>query len=466
MYNSKLVEVYHKLNGPDKRGVSKLLQSPLFNRKEEVIALWTYLLKSKGGETASLQREAVFAELFPGVAFEEKYMRHLMSWLLGLIEDYLAYKQAQRRPIYRQLNLAEAYRERGLEKHFRRALAEGQQQLEKMHLDRDYLYAQYLLEFERYAFADSRQRTTTNNLQELSRRLDVFITASKLKQSCMLLAHQAVYKVDYDYSFLPQMLDYLSESNYLEEPAIAVYYHYYRAATEDSDDQFEFFRQRLLQDQEQFSRLEARDLYLLAINFCIKRLNRGETYHTRVAFQLYQEGFSRKFFGENTFLSRFTYKNVVALGLNLGEVDWVKSFVHDYRASLDPKYRESNFSYNLARVHFIQGDYDKAMQLLLYIDEKDLLLNLDAKIILLMIYYERSELEALESLLNSFQTYLSRKKVIGYHKVHYLAMVQLTRKLLNISPGDDNAKHKLKQEIEAAKILPQRPWLLAKLVAR
>ena len=76
------------------------------------------------------------------------------------------------------------------------------------------------------------------------------------------------------------------------------------------------------------------------------------------------------------------------------------------------------------------------MPLLAQVDDSDFLLMLDAKVLLLKMYYETGEWDALDSLLASFKTFLRRKKQIGYHEEHYKSLLRYTSKLLKINRFD------------------------------
>ena len=66
----------------------------------------------------------------------------------------------------------------------------------------------------------------------------------------------------------------------------------------------------------------------------------------------------------------------------------------------------------------------------------------------------------LDSHLDAMQVYLTRKKIIGYHKTNYSNIVKYTRKLIRLNPYDKEAKLKLAENIKNEKLLPDRDWLL------
>jgi hypothetical protein len=165
-----------------------------------------------------------------------------------------------------------------------------------------------------------------------------------------------------------------------------------------------------------FTHREQRDIYILTINYCIKKLNTGAEHFIREAFETYQKGLKKDVFIENEILSRWTYNNIIILGLKLKEFNWVESFIYDYKKYLDTSTREDSFSFNLAKFYFEKKDYETVMPLLIQTKYDDLLHNLGAKMMLVKMYYELKEFDALENLLESFKTYILRKRDIGYHK--------------------------------------------------
>ena len=62
---------------------------------------------------------------------------------------------------------------------------------------------------------------------------------------------------------------------------------------------------------------------------------------------------------------------------------------------------------------------------------------------LLRIYFELGEYDALESLLDSFATYLRRQQDLGYHREHYRNLIHFVRRLLNIGMHNKEERQEL-----------------------
>jgi hypothetical protein len=315
---------------------------------------------------------------------------------------------------------------------------------------------------EQYRFTAAASRTTEHNLQAVTDNLDIAYFAQKLRQACLLLSHQAVYKTAYRFGMLGEVLAHVEAQQLLYIPAIAVYYHCYRALTEpEQPEHFHQLKKLLVEEYEKFPQPEIADLYLLAINFCIKRYNEGGREYLADEFDLYREGLKREYFLNNGVLSRFTYRNVVTIGLVMRAFDWVENFIHEFRDRLEKRHRESMFSFNLARLEYERRNYGAALQLLQKSEYADLLLNLAAKTVVLKIFFETDETDALESHLAAMQRFIRRKKIMGYHRENYLNLIHFTRRLLEVF--EKKELEALREEIAGAKAVAEREWLLGQV---
>lgn len=460
---NKFVVLFDSLSGVEKREASVFLNSPYFNRREDVLRLWEALLKDKG-RRKGLEPEALFRTVYPGRPFDDAAWRHVLSFLQERLETFLAQRAVEQAPLLYDLHLAPVLREKGQEKALSHLFRRADVALQKLPRDHGWYALQYQLEWEKYAALESHSRTRDNNLAEVGRAFDVYLIAGKLRLSCLTESHRAVYNVDYDPGFLPALLAWLENSELLHTPIVALYYHCYRALTDGSETDFRAFRRQLEQQSDLLPAEERQNLLLLAVNYCIRRLNTGEKRYIREAFDLYRVGLDTGALLENGFLSRFAYKNIVALGLRLEEFAWVEHFIHQYEPCLEEKYRSANRDYNLARLYFIRKDFRRAMPLLARVDESDLLLNLDSRVMLLKMYYESGEWDALDALLSSFRVLLLRKKkVIGYHQTHYLHLLRYVQKLVRLNLQDKSAVERFRQDIQGNAAVPEKEWLLEQL---
>ena len=332
--------------------------------------------------------------------------------------------------------------------------------------DTSYLERKRDLAWEEYQLEVAERPSGDLYLRELISLTDIAYYSRKLRQVCLLVAQQSVYRVDYvedleqSLSFLPL----LQERGLLELPAIGVYYYGYLLFKDSGDaSHFSRFKTLLLAHAAQFHPSERRELILMAINFCVRKLNQGDRNFFQEVFELYKAGLEQETLLENSQLSRFTYHNVVIAGLNVKEYDWVREFIFQYKAALEDAYQEASFQYNLARWEFETGDLASAQERLLQAHFSDILLNLSAKTISLKIYFQQSEFDLLQAHIHAMNKFIRRNKVIGYHKQNYLNLLRYTTKLINLNPYDRSDRERLKQEVQSVNPLTERQWILSQL---
>ncbi len=467
MEKSNLVSVCRVLEKKEVKELRKWVNSPAHNLRQDVADLFEYLVSGQHLHSEKhLEKERVFQAIYHGKTYSDAEMRQVMHFLLRVIENFLVYNELLRDEVRSQTILAKVYRQRKLTKLFQKTMEAGWEILRKQpHRNHQHFENEYLLQFEQFNHLSSLGRTVPLNLQEVSDSNDISFIINKLQVGCIMLSHQKVFNTNYNLGLLSPVLEFVENNkNLLENPAIAIYYFTFKANTEsDNEGNFIALKEQVRLHGDFFPLSEIRSIYLFAINYCIGKINIGEFNYIREVFDLYQQGLSKDIFLENNQMSRFTFRNIVASGLQLKEYDWVKSFIEQYQHFLDENHRDSFVQFNMAHLYFEKKDYTLAMKLIAQFDYDDILIMLVAKTMLLKMYYELDEFSALDSLLGSMNTYLQRKKVMGYHKDNYKNIIQYTKKMLKVTHYEKEQILKLKQEIEAVNPLTERKWLLAQL---
>jgi hypothetical protein len=469
MTDNKLIELFNNLSGPEKRECTNFIKSPYFNQRADVARLWDFLLVKKGQIFSAEEAwQWVYNEKNETstkvIAYSNAQWRYLQSFLLAQIEGFLAQRAFEKTPLLADLHLSTVYREKNFVKPIEHLHHRAEEKLEKIPRHYAFFHHQYLLEWEKYAAAESQGRDRTTNLAAVSKAFDVYTICGKLRHACLMESHRAVFQASYDDTFLPILLQYLEGNELLAEPNIALYFYCYRALINGQSADFQQFKKVMESFPNEFPSEERRALLLLAVNFCIKRLNSGESEYANEALDFYEIGLTTGALLDRGQLGRFAYKNIAALGLKLGKFDWVEHFLTQYAPLLGEKYREAHFDYNLAKLFFSKKDYTQAMPLLARVDESDLLLNLDSRVMLLKMYYETEEWGALDALLTSFKIMLLRKKkVIGYHQQHYLHTLRYVQKLTRLQFQDKKAVSKIREEVALNNSVIEKAWILEKL---
>ncbi len=463
MENSRLWQVIILLTSAERKQLNQWLQSPFFSRRPQPLALFSYFRGCLESGTAPMQeamQKAIFGADKPA---DIQALRAVMTELMGHIEHFLVYSEKFERKSDYHIRLAEAFRKRGLEKHFRQSLhAARSDWASQPYRHVEYFDAQAAIEYELYQYQSAGQRTEALNWQELSNQTDTAFIARKLRQACFALSHQVVYSTGYNFGLLDVVLAHIRDSEALQAiPSVGLYYFCYLFLTEaEGEPYFREFKLRLLAKLGQLPVDEQRNLHLLALNFCIRKINQSTPAYFREALDLYQSALNANLLLENGQLSHFAYSNIAAIALKVGDTEWVEQFIHQYAPFLEKKHRDPAFHLNLARLEYVRQNMGAALQHLQQADYKDLINNLIAKTLQLKIYYETGEFDALDAHLQSMQTFIRRQRVIGYHKTNYQNIVRYGRRLLQLNPNSRPDHQALRLQIESEPVLTEREWFL------
>lgn len=462
MEKSALIRLIRSFSPVELRDLRKFLHSPFFNQRQDVTDLFEYL----AGNNDPL-KEVVWKNIFGSAPYDDQNMRLLMSYLHSLLEQYIAVKEIIADKLSVQLHLATSYRKRRMPGDFERVCKILEKNLEKQPLrNAAYYDYRYKLQWEAHQLNYVQNPTDVSRLRDMSGTADIAFLAQKLRLICLLLAHQTVYQTDSSDSREEELIALAEQAKFASLPAIAICLYCYRMLRHPADEtHFQQFKSLLLDRSGQFSTEEMHGFYILAINYCVRRLNAGDTRFFKEALDLYKAGLEKEYLLEEGVLSRFTYHNVVAAGLHSGELDWVRYFINEYKNRLEKRYRESSFSFNLARLEYAGRNYGFVLELLQKANYRDPLLNLAAKTLLLKTCYDLGEFDLLQSVIDAMRNYIHRKRVIGYHRTNYLNIIRYTEKLMRLNVLDKKALEALRQAVEGEEVLTEKAFFLKVLEA-
>jgi hypothetical protein len=470
MKNSDLAQVFLTLDNKDKRELRKFIQSPYFNQREDLVVFFDFLEQNKDN-LQNIEKEQAFKAVFKEKAkFDDLFMRHAMSQLLQLIKQFFAQQQWTSKPHQVNIDLNCALQARGLDDFFEK---EQQRAFTALHTDTarnaDYHHQKYQLELLAWDYSRRKKRISNDTLQNINDSFAAYIATNQLRHQAALLAQKNVGGLE---NQLPERINpFLLATEkgvetglFTETPSVLLYYHSCRALQEvDAEQHFRSLIALLEVHWLAFPQAEVKDLYTLAINFCIKRINTGVTTFLQEVLNLYKMGLDRGILLENGELSRYTYNNVLLSAIALNEWDWALDFLEQQRPKLSLRERENAYRYNLAVYWFRRPDYDKVMEILRSVEFRDPLYNLDARRMLLRIYFEKAEWLALDSHLESFEMYLNRHRNIGYHRDLNKNLILFTKKIIKLVQIGEGSRARIKERILEAKYVAERAWLLEKL---
>jgi hypothetical protein len=447
--------------------LQKYMDSPAFNQREDLQRLVEAYRSWPAGK--AIAEETMWERVYSRKPFLRRDWRLLLSRCLKQVEYFLVLNQLKEEEVLWQLLLARAQRRLQLTPFFERAIRAGQKILKKRaQYDSGSLQLKYQLEDIYYDYVASHKRQERTNLQEVSDDFDHYFIATKLKQACLAHSRFITNQEEYRIGLLEAVLGEIRQRPpLLNVPAIAVYYQCYQAVVEGGDESdFQALRSVMEQYQGGFPNAEMRDIYLLAINYCIRRANTGEQAFIAEALELYRQSLDKGYLLQDGVMPESTFSNIISLAIRLGKFDWSEKFIEDYHHKLPPNFRTPLFLLNMGKLRYAQQRPSAALKQLAQVETRAPFLYLGAKVIQAKIFYETKEWEPLESLLASMRTYLQRNKKLGYRQVHYQHFIRFARRLLQLAPYDTKVRQSLVRDIKSEKLFQEKEWFLEQLKGR
>ncbi len=421
MIDSRLVKHINEMDSWEKDRFRLFVSSPYFNRHKPTIQLLDLILKGvkkEGGR--DLERERIYRRIFgKQEEYREQPLFDLMSSLMKLLHQFLAQEKLERLPFTSEtltLRMAEEHKRFDLMRN--RAKRLGRQLEEYTFRDADYQFADYVrqqgLGYYEGQYGD---RSKSKNLQLMLERLDNFYLVEKLKHCAHLTANMLLANTKYDFSFLDDVLAYVSgelEGKLAGEHSILAYYYILQSMrTPDEPLYYEHMTYYLSEGFHLISPRERKDVYLFAGNYCIQNIHAQKTEYLRELWELYRRGETTELIYDQGQISEWDYKNAVTMGCTSKEYDWVLRFLEENRERLPEKKQLNAYSLSRAIYHYSRKEYDEAGDHLRNVEDSDVAYHLNRVMLEVRIAYDRREINYLTNTLETFRLFVMRNRKIS-----------------------------------------------------
>jgi len=466
MKQSKLIYLLSSFSSGEMEAFGTFLQSPYFNTREELTRLFDYLKRhAPDFPEEALQKEHVFEAAFPGQPFDEKQLAYRMNYLLDLGERFLSIQAFEQSPLQPPFYLMESLIDRKLDKAYQFVYKKLSKQVEEAEIsDSDGFFHLFRLgEIGDRHFMIKDERRYDFSLELASDNLDRYYVARKLRMLAEMVNRQRIFNQTYNNEFQRIFLKGIEGSDMLRFPLIKIYYHTLKMLGDGEGVNEQYKTVKRLFIEEYFPTLSQSDrenILSHLLNFCIRQIREQSDRRPFMeeALSLYTFGIESKIYLPKGKLSPWHYKNIIKLAFNLGNFDWAEAFLYQYSPALEESSRDNALYFNLADLYYQKKDYEKAMKFLHQVEFTDIHYQLNAKLLLLKIYYEIDEEEALLSLLASFSILLKRNKYISNDlRKTYENFCKLLTRLLRRNP---KKWPRLKSDIQNISPLTDRKWLM------
>ncbi|MEO0473875.1 MAG: hypothetical protein AAF206_29975 [Bacteroidota bacterium] len=479
MVNTQLIRLLQELDRKELESFQRFVDSPYHNQNARLCHL-AQLILAQAPDWEQLNREALDQAMFPGESFQYPRITNYLSDLKKLLEAYLVHERIQQDPVSFQLELAQAAQERSMDFLFEQTDRKLRKRFDQWTFHGpSRIYQQYQLEDTRYVYLTGKQRRPNQSLLRINQQLHHFYVASMLEEACKLINFQNVLQEIPIPDHMQRFIDNIQtqKEGYQDQPHIQLYVSILGSLLyPDEKSHYQEFKQLLTQYESDIPHLDLFGIYQYAQNYCIKQANQGQSAFLRELFVLYQNMIENGLIFYQDYIPGNYVKNIVSLGVRLGEFEWTEYFLDQYADQIEPEQQEAVLAYNRAYLLYGKGESRAAMRLLVHLEFEDVYYYLGTKTLLLKIYFELEEETALISLFHSFAASLRRNKLVsGYQRKVHLNLIRFTRKLTDLRSRSYSMRRKqlleageaLRLQIEKTQAISNISWLqdrLARLI--
>lgn len=407
------------------------------------------------------------------VPITDQFVRLYKSYIVKAIEQVLVQEELSSSEQLHQLLLTRSYIKKNKLKLAQKEIEISENNLSQIHFNTsNYYLHKYMISMESYQIHKNEQRVDFD-FQTTFELLDKYYLTERFRILTLLQNYKKILGHTFEdvaFNSIQQLLQ--SNPPFLETPIIKIYFNLYEILQQEDniqqfDDTFEYIKKNL----HILPQNELKDILLNLNNFCIRKINKGDSEFIEKSFNIFLLGIESSSLLEKGVLSRFTFKNIVTLGIRLEKYDWTSQFIESNFTLIEKKYQDSSYAYNKAYLEYSRKNYDDAISLLHKADGDDILIVLSAKNLLSKIFWEKNYLDSLEYLLGSITAYLRRKKPEKIYLENYTNITTSLRKLIQLKKLTETQKitfnerkESTYQLINSLQPLSEKKWLLEQLM--
>ncbi len=468
LHNSKLLQSLRSLTAAELAQFGQYVATPFFNTRPQSEKMLAFLTGfAPDFDQAGLNEQALFEAIFGHDPYDHQGLKTEFSHLFRLLRGFLAQLELRQREDELALLTLAQLRKRKVDKVFLSQKNALEKRISLLPTE-SRLKLRFLLQEEIERFHGQQQRRLDETgIEEKMESLDAFYFYHKLRAGCEMLNRQNILAKNTALPLLAEVQQLAGEMQ--AETAITLYRQIYSCLAEPTVlPHYHQLRESLARHQTALPKEEARAMYKYAQNYCIARINKGESDFFGEIFNLYKAQLESDIILSEGILNHTDYANIVTTALRLREYGWAKDFIEDFCKKLLPHHQDDMYRYNLANWHFEQQDFGPAMRLLQQIEMDDPFYEASSKVLLCKVYFESQEWESLRYLIEAFKRYLQRSKAFSQkHRTHYLhflrhlkAISSLYERRPYLLPADFAARlNKIADRLQADESVSNKRWL-------
>jgi hypothetical protein len=316
---------------------------------------------------------------------------------------------------------------------------------------------------------------TAPNVLKQGEYLLLFSLIGILNIAHELLTHEEVLNVKFDVNLVDEymkrlnvdeLMEYMKRDKSEYYPIAAIYYFMYRAYGEDDNDEYYFrLKKQVDENLHLFGREEKFNLLIILESICVNKISSGKAEFYKQLMNIYDFMLDQDLCTHTPkdYIQTNLFRNMFYTAMILNRFDWAEKFLEDNISKVNPEHRKNLFHFAMALLLFEEGRYEDALENISKVDQKFFVFKLDARILMLKIYYEMGAYESALSMIDSFTHFLTNNKSIySYDKERFENFLKYLKLFIKVNLGGKYGHGMLTKEISSVTNIISAKWLLKK----
>lgn len=464
----------------------RYLKTDLFNRRTILVKYLSFFSNYIKGKSNTISKETLYRKLFPeelkkfDVMSEESQVKHLRKRMDGIsyelkvhLENYLIWKQSQKKGFERDSLLLEALKERRADEFYFSTFEriEPTYSVPDIQALDNHLFAYVLRQRVNEHPEFSRWNVQKADMSVIQAKLDTYYFSCKLMNAWNQILRDIVLGHPTEIPLLDEILQFASQPGYKEN----IYIDCYNRAIRDYKkktytlENGNYLIERIIPNMEFLPPDVQYGLFNLINNYFILVDHHSTEFDIAhdVRFRMAKLGLEKGYMIRKGTMSYGDFYNTLTLGIDSHELEWAENFINRYGPTLRVNIRQPSMALAMTRVKLAGKKYKEALQILsqkqIFTSEIDQLLERAFRI---QCYYDLREDDLLEHLLESTRKFLARTKSVGERmKVSTQRFVKVTRQLMLARQVSDKEQvaQKIRADLMEDKAIFRLIWLLEKI---
>ena len=483
MLKSKIIDVLKTFTQEELKNFRNYINSPFHNSNKNVVKLFELIRKhGPGYDSPAIQKEKLFRKLYPSKKYSDIVIRILLSDLLKLSEDFLAYQRYIKTPLAEEMFLLEELKNRNLDSLFNKVIKEAEQHLDMAGGMNDaYFLNRYEIENLKVNYLISKDKQTGSGLALLKKGeylVDYFLVnvmniVQELNERAEVLNEKFSFNLTEEFimnTSLDKVINYMKTANYSYHPIIEMHYYMYLSSLDHESDLYYLkFRESVVKNLHLFHNEEKFNLLLALESCCVSRLKTDRVKIYEDLIEVYELMLASNVFSESSkgYMQANLFRNIFYTAVVLKRYEWAEKFVYDYHDHLLPEQKNDMYNYTKALLNFEKDNFETALEFIGKVNHSFFVFKFEARVLMMKIYYELRSFEPALSLIDSFSHFLTKNKIVSdSFRDPFMFFNKYMKILIKISSENKSVDKKdlefLKKEIQNSRHFFSRRWILEK----